>query len=102
MNMKKQENVFQPDVEIHFRQEPMSSEQLKELFGIDLLDPGPDVKRSPRANFLYIKELNALVQEDLLPDLALCSAKECEPPYGGKESCEFYQNGHCTASLVNE
>ena len=39
MSMKKQENVFQPDVEIHFRQEPMSWEQLKELFGgIDLND----------------------------------------------------------------
>lgn len=69
MSMKKQENVFQPDVEIHFRQEPMSSEQLKELFGIDLLDPSPDVKRSPGAKFVYDKELDALVQENLLPDV---------------------------------
>lgn len=67
--MKNHENVFQPDVKIHFRQEPMPRAQLKELLGIDLLDPSPDVKRSPRANLAYVKELDAIVQEDLLPDI---------------------------------
>ena len=27
----------------------------------------------------------------------LCCEKECEPPYGGKEACELYENGLCNA-----
>ncbi len=25
-----------------------------------------------------------------------CDSAECEPPYGGKEDCEFYQRGSCS------
>lgn len=32
------------------------------------------------------------------PDLPLCAEKECEPPFGGKMNCEFYEYGICTAS----
>lgn len=28
----------------------------------------------------------------------LCGNKECEPPFGGKEDCEFCYNGFCTAN----
>lgn len=42
-----QKNVFQPDIEISIRQEPMSREQLKELFGIDLIDPSTGTKLTP-------------------------------------------------------
>ena len=24
-----------------------------------------------------------------------CISRECEPPYGGKDDCEFYHNGLC-------
>ena len=53
------------------------------------------VVRSPRAKMVYVEELDALVQEDLMPDLmeGFCSDKECEPPVEGKEDCEFYQDG---------
>ena len=27
----------------------------------------------------------------------LCRDIECEPPYGGKEACELYQDGICSA-----
>lgn len=27
----------------------------------------------------------------------LCSEKECEPPYGGKENCEFCDKDICVA-----
>lgn len=58
--------------------------------------------RSPRAKLVYVEALDALVQEDVLPDLSLCSTKECEPPFGGKENCEFYQAGLCSAAYKTE
>ena len=36
--------------------------------------------------------------ESLTSNQKLCVNEECEPPFGGKEACEFYQNGACTAS----
>ena len=30
----------------------------------------------------------------------LCISKECEPPYGGKDNCEFNNNGICTAKSL--
>lgn len=62
------------------------------------------VVRSPRAKMIYVEELDALVQEDLVPDVmaCLCSSKECEPPFGGKEDCEFYQGGICTAASFDD
>lgn len=50
--------------------------------------------------------LRALPREDEpwpeeAPDqLAECNSKECEPPYGGKENCEFYRDGLCAALEV--
>lgn len=29
-----------------------------------------------------------------------CMIKECEPPYGGKENCEFNQNGECSVPVL--
>lgn len=29
----------------------------------------------------------------------ICRDLECEPPYGGKEACEFYKNGCCIAPI---
>lgn len=43
-----------------------------------------------------------LFDEVFFPELRLCSRQECEPPYGGKEACEFYENGICTASGVRK
>jgi len=31
---------------------------------------------------------------------SLCINKECEPPYGGKDNCEFNNNGICTAKSL--
>lgn len=28
-----------------------------------------------------------------------CFDKECEPPFGGKDACEFFQDGKCTANV---
>lgn len=32
-------------------------------------------------------------------DRMLCSGIECEPPYGGKEDCEFYEDGYCIGAI---
>lgn len=32
----------------------------------------------------------------------LCIDQECEPPFGGKEDCEFYQNGICIGKGQND
>ena len=63
-----------------------------------------DAVRSPRAKVIYIEELDAFVQEDLILDVmaSLCSSKECEPPFGGKEDCEFYKGGICTAASIDD
>lgn len=33
-------------------------------------------------------------------DYISCSKQECEPPYGGKECCEFYKEGSCIAKGI--
>lgn len=31
-------------------------------------------------------------------ELIKCETVECEPPFGGKENCEFNSDGRCIAS----
>ena len=47
--MREQKNIFQPDVEILFRQDPLSREQLQTLLGKNLIDIKPGTKLGPEA-----------------------------------------------------
>lgn len=53
-----QKNVFQPDIEICFRQEPMSREQLKKLLGVIDLN---DYRRFEALKIVGLEALNHLV-----------------------------------------
>lgn len=61
---------FEPEVEVTFRQEQMDRKRLAELLGINIAPTGTSL---------------------------LCDDRECVPPYGDKDDCEFYLNGGCTA-----
>ena len=47
--MKEQKNIFQSDIEILFRQDPMSQEQLRNLLEKNLIDIKPGTKLGPEA-----------------------------------------------------
>ena len=66
---------FEPGVLVNLHQEPPIGEKIQGL-GINPLYLSEDVKRSPHAKILYINELDALIQEDLLPDILQCAAEE--------------------------